>query len=105
MISSDREQITFERNQSLAASKTLSSFTLPAGDYEFPFLIPLTSDAAETITGVNHEYHSYKMQVVIERRFGNEFVVSRPIRVYRLFELETDHSWPGYSEVGVDFSL
>jgi hypothetical protein len=104
MTSNDRERITFERNQALAASKTLSSFTLPAGEYDFPFRILLASDTAETITGVNHEYHSYKVQGIIERHFGKDFVIARPLRVYRLSELETDHSWPGYSEVRVDFS-
>lgn len=105
MISNERRQITFERRQSLAASKTLNSFTLPAGNYEFPFKIHLGSTAAETITGVNHEYHSYQVQGVIERRFSKDFVVSQPIRVYKPLDFEANPSWPSFPEVGAGFIL
>ncbi|KAJ5122591.1 uncharacterized protein N7443_002694 [Penicillium atrosanguineum] len=98
LISNVRRQITFERRQPIAASKTLNSFTLPTGNYEFPFKICIGSSATETITGINHEYHSYKVQGVIERRFGKDFVVSQPIRVYKYLGLETNHPWPSFPE-------
>jgi len=105
MISNDREQITFEESQPLATSETPSSFTLSPGNHEFPFEIHLGNAATETVTGPDHEYHSYKVQGIINRRFGNRFVVSRPIRVYKLFDLEANYSWLSSPEVGTRFSL
>ncbi|KAJ5606661.1 hypothetical protein N7510_009442, partial [Penicillium lagena] len=98
LISNGREHITFERSQTLATSETPGSFTLSAGNYDFPFEIHLGSAAAETVTGPDHEYHTYKVQAIIERRFSNEFIISRPLRVYKVFELEVDRSWPSSTE-------
>ncbi|KAJ6120013.1 hypothetical protein N7523_004293, partial [Penicillium sp. IBT 18751x] len=97
MIANERRQLTFERRQSLVASKTLNSFTLPAGNYEFPFTIHLDSSMTETITGFHHDYHSYKVQGIIERRYGKEFVLSQPIRVYKAMVFETSLLWPSFS--------
>jgi hypothetical protein len=82
LVSKDREQRTFERHQMLASSKTLKAFQMPAGDYEFPFMIALPSGILDTVTGPNHEYHTYHVEAVIERRFWKDFTVSRPIRIY-----------------------
>lgn len=87
------------------ATSTHGSFTLPAGDYEYLIQIPLDRSAAETITGHNHEYHSYQVQVIIERGFGKDFVVSRPIRIYKDFELAANCSWPSSPVVRVTFFL
>ncbi|KAJ5598884.1 hypothetical protein N7510_000011 [Penicillium lagena] len=66
----------------LASSKTLDSFQMAAGDYEFPFTIPLSSNILETITGPNHEYHTYRVEAVLERRFRKDLIVSRPVKLY-----------------------
>ncbi|GES61641.1 hypothetical protein ATEIFO6365_0011030000 [Aspergillus terreus] len=55
------EEITFERKQALASSKKLSSFSLPAGDYQLPFEITLDGHLFETIVGPRHQYHSYEL--------------------------------------------
>ncbi|PLB43401.1 hypothetical protein P170DRAFT_514626 [Aspergillus steynii IBT 23096] len=81
--STSHEEVTFVRSQTLASSKKMASFILPAGKYEFPFDVPLDPNMHETIAGPNHEYHSYKVYGIIERRFYRNHVVSEPIRIYR----------------------
>ncbi|KAL5363177.1 hypothetical protein BJX96DRAFT_186630 [Aspergillus floccosus] len=76
------EEITFERKQTLASSKKLSSFSLPAGDYQFPFEISLDGSLFETIVGPRHQYHSYELYGIIERRLSRDIVVSQPVRIY-----------------------
>jgi hypothetical protein len=77
------EETTFERSQNLVFSKTLESFTMPAGDYEFPVEISLKDVHLETLTGPGHEYHTYKVEVVVERRMQWDWVVSEPLGIYR----------------------
>lgn len=80
--------------QALGSSKTLSPFQLSAGNYEFPFNFPLTCRMPDTVTGPEHIYHSYEVQVIIERRFRSDSVVSRPIRIYHLPCLEVEYWMP-----------
>lgn len=85
----------------------MASFILPAGQYEFPFDIPLDPNMHETITGPSHEYHSYKVHGVIERRLYRNQIVSEPIRVYRSAVAESSdilRSDPrvGYRGVGIE---
>ncbi|KAJ5974994.1 hypothetical protein N7481_008701 [Penicillium waksmanii] len=90
LIRNDRQLITSISHQSIGASKTLNSFQLPAGNYEFPFNIPLAGRILETVTGQRHMYHTYHVQAIVERRFKADSVVSRPIRVYRYPHLSTE---------------
>lgn len=92
--SESREQITFEREQPLAASKTLNAFQMPAGDHAFLFDIPLPSKILDTATGVNHQYHTYRVEAIIERRLKSDFVVSQPVRIYQVSDLETSYLRP-----------
>ncbi|KAL2849378.1 hypothetical protein BJX68DRAFT_267230 [Aspergillus pseudodeflectus] len=77
------EETTFERSQNLVFSKTLESFTMPAGNYEFPIEISLKDVHLETLTGPGHEYHTYKVEVVFERRMQWDWVMSEPLGIYR----------------------
>ncbi|KAI9370029.1 hypothetical protein BJX61DRAFT_549215 [Aspergillus egyptiacus] len=77
------EETTFKRTRDLASSKTLNAFTLPAGDYEFPFEISLPEILLESLTGPGHAYHTYTVDVVLERWLRQDLVVSRGIRIYR----------------------
>ncbi|RDW81425.1 uncharacterized protein DSM5745_04982 [Aspergillus mulundensis] len=43
-----REQVTFERSQTLASSKARKAFTIPKGDYEFLFDIPVLDARYDT---------------------------------------------------------
>jgi hypothetical protein len=90
----NREQITFEQEQALASSKTLTAFRMPAGDHAFLFNIPLPSKIFETITGPNHQYHAYRVHAIVERRLKSDFVVSQPIRIYQVSDLETSYLRP-----------
>lgn len=87
------EEITFERKQALASSKKLSSFSLPAGDYQLPFEITLDGHLFETIVGPRHQYHSYELYGIIERRLSRDIVVSHPVRIYNPVVLEMDDIW------------
>ncbi|KAL5000100.1 hypothetical protein BDV10DRAFT_183694 [Aspergillus recurvatus] len=78
-----REQVTFERSQTVASSKIRNLFTMPEGDYEFPFEIPLSGILYDTLTGPKHEYHAYRVEVLIERWMWPNLVVSRPLRIHR----------------------
>ncbi|KAL6238850.1 hypothetical protein BDW75DRAFT_251989 [Aspergillus navahoensis] len=78
-----REQVTFERSQIIASSKIRSLFTMSEGDYEFLFEIPLSGILYDTLTGPNHEYHAYRVEVLIDRWMWPNLVVSRPLRIHR----------------------
>ncbi|CAG8909909.1 unnamed protein product [Penicillium egyptiacum] len=110
--SDSREQITFEREQPLASSKTLSAFQMPAGEHAFLFDIPLPSKIFDTATGANHQYHTYRVEGVIERRLKSDFVVSQPVRIYQVSDLETSYSRPhcpltleGHSNENIQYCL
>ncbi|KAL2789352.1 hypothetical protein BJX66DRAFT_339345 [Aspergillus keveii] len=77
------EETTFERSQNLVFSKTLDYFTLPAGNYEFPIEISLKNAQLETLTGPGHEYHTYTVEVIVERRIQWDLVVSKPLMMYQ----------------------
>ncbi|KAJ5109614.1 hypothetical protein N7532_002259 [Penicillium argentinense] len=77
-----REILTLLSDHALGSSKTLNSFQLSAGNYEFPFSIPLPSAMTDTVTGPKHMYQMYYVQATIERRFRYNTVVSQPIRIY-----------------------
>jgi hypothetical protein len=77
------EETTFERSQNLVFSKTLDYFTLPAGNYEFPIEISLKDAQLETLTGPGHEYHTYTVEVIVERRIQWDLVASEPLMIYQ----------------------
>ncbi|KAJ5555683.1 hypothetical protein N7535_008117 [Penicillium sp. DV-2018c] len=89
-----RKQITFEQEQALASSKTLTAFRMPAGDHAFLFNIPLPSKIFSTITGPNHQYHTYSIDAIAERRLKQDLVVSQPVRIYQVSDLETSYLRP-----------
>lgn len=81
-MQNDRERITFLSEQSIGASKCLSSFQLSAGNYKFPFSLPLSARMLETVTCQRHTYHTYHVKAIVERRFRSNSTISRPIRLY-----------------------
>ncbi|KAL3463680.1 hypothetical protein BJX64DRAFT_256715 [Aspergillus heterothallicus] len=83
MPETHEETTTYERTQHLAFSKSLDVFTLPAGSYEFPLDLPLDKIPIETLTGPGHAYHTYTVEVVLQRRMARDITVSRPLRIYR----------------------
>ncbi|CRL24674.1 Arrestin-like, N-terminal [Penicillium camemberti] len=110
--SENREQITFEREQPLASSKTLTAFQMPAGDHAFLFDIPLPSKVFDTATGANHQYHTYRVEAIIERRLKSDFVISQPVRIYQVSDLETSYLRPhcpltleGHSDENIQYCL
>lgn len=91
MITEDREEITHEKEQTLASSKTTSSFQILAGYYEFLFDIPLPANIVETSTGPGHYYHTYQVDAVIERRYWKNNVISQPFSVYKFPDIDTGY--------------
>ncbi|KAJ5124857.1 uncharacterized protein N7515_008682 [Penicillium bovifimosum] len=67
---------------------------MPAGDHAFLFDIPLPSKILGTITGPNHQYHTYRVDAIVERRLKPDLVVSQPIRIYQVSDLETSYLRP-----------
>ncbi|KAJ5209985.1 hypothetical protein N7491_009796 [Penicillium cf. griseofulvum] len=107
-----RDQITFEREQPLASSKTMNVFQMPAGDHAFLFDIPLPSKVFDTVAGANNQYHTYCVEAIIERRFKSDFVVSQPVRIYQVSDLETSYLRPqcpltieGHSNENIQYVL
>ena len=92
--SENREQITLERVQPLASSKTLNTFQMPAGEHAFLFDIPLPSKVFDTACGAKHQYHTYRVDAIIERRLKSDFVVSQPVRIYQVSDLEISYLRP-----------
>lgn len=88
MITEDRELITYKEEQGLVSSKTHSSFQIPAGKYEFLFDIPIPSDLFETSVGPDHNYHTYQIEAIVERRVWRDIVVSQVLSIYKLPEVE-----------------
>jgi hypothetical protein len=62
----------------LASSKTLQSFEMPAGNYEFSFGIPLPCEMMDTVTSIRNIYHSYKVQIILSRRFKATLLFRSP---------------------------
>ncbi|KAF7624846.1 hypothetical protein AFLA_001726 [Aspergillus flavus NRRL3357] len=87
------EENTFAATQPLASSHQQNPFSLPAGDYEFPFSIPLNRNMLETIPGPETNYHSYQVHAMIERRLNRNIVVSEPLRIYKRFSVEESLNW------------
>ncbi|RAL16606.1 uncharacterized protein BO97DRAFT_420908 [Aspergillus homomorphus CBS 101889] len=111
MVTEDRELITYKEEQVLASSRTQSSFQVPAGDYEFLFDIPLPSDLYETSIGPEHNYHTYQLGAIIERRYRRDIVVSQALSIYRLPDMDPSHLYAdspltigGESEQGIEHS-
>ncbi|KAJ6181363.1 hypothetical protein N7485_000005 [Penicillium canescens] len=90
----NREQITFDKDQALASSRTLNAFRMPAGDHTFLFDILLPSKIFETVTGPKHQYHTYRVEAVVERLLKADFVVSQPIRIYQIPDFESSYLRP-----------
>lgn len=67
---------------------------MPAGDHAFLFDIPLPSKVFDTVTSANHQYHTYCVEAIIERRFKSDFVVSQPVRIYQVSDLVTSYLRP-----------
>ncbi|KAB8230844.1 uncharacterized protein BDW43DRAFT_284119 [Aspergillus alliaceus] len=89
MIADDRECLTFSKSQTLASSKTLDSFRLPAGTYEFVFSIPLATEMFETVTGPSNN-HTYQVDAIVEHRYWRNTVISQPVRIYNVPDLEAN---------------
>lgn len=89
----NREQLTFEKHQALASSKT-NAFRMPPGDHAFLFDIPLPCKILETVTGPKHQYHTYRVEIVIERRLKNDLVISQPVRIYQISDFNTSYLRP-----------
>ncbi|KAI9929307.1 hypothetical protein ASPWEDRAFT_184195 [Aspergillus wentii DTO 134E9] len=96
------EAVTLQLQHQLAASRTLSSFRLPAGKYQFPFEIPVSKYGLETLTGPSHEYHTYQVDGIIERKFSKDAIVSQPVRIYRSFDLEEMERWQYSSPCSIE---
>lgn len=94
MGSENREVTTFEREQALASSRTLNAFRIPAGEHAFFFDIPIPNKIFETVAGAGHQYHTYRVDAVIERRLKSDFVVSQPVRIYQVSDLATSYLRP-----------
>lgn len=82
-MSEDARQITYVRDQHLAWSTKLSSFAVDAGTYEFLFNIPLEGALLETITGPKHQYHTYQVEAIVERKYMSDLHMAQPLRVYK----------------------
>ena len=52
-----------------------------------------------SVSGPGHNYLSYKVQVIIGRRFKPDLIVSRPIRIYNRPASEIDYLCPYSSKV------
>ncbi|KAJ5338003.1 hypothetical protein N7452_004731 [Penicillium brevicompactum] len=105
-----REQVTFDHNQALASSKT--NFRMPPGDHAFLFDIPLPCKLLETVTGPKHQYHTYRVDVVIERRLKSDLVISHPVRIYQISDFNTSYMRPsspltleGHTDNGVQYCV
>ncbi|KKK13224.1 hypothetical protein ARAM_000555 [Aspergillus rambellii] len=61
----------------------MNFFMMPAGDYEFPFNIPLDEHTIETIRGPSQNQHTYQVHGIVERRLGKDIIVSEPIGIYK----------------------
>ncbi|KAJ5184183.1 hypothetical protein N7492_001799 [Penicillium capsulatum] len=96
--------LTFEEEHMLASSKRLASFRVPAGVYEFPFTFPVPDCLLETITGAEHEYHSYQLQGVVERRVKRVVIVSQQIRIYRSPSFGSLDAFPWFPVIVEGFS-
>ena len=91
LIQSGRQYTTSISEQPIGSSKKLNPFQLPPGDYEFPFNIPLSGRMLETITGLQHSYHTYQVQAIIERRFRGNTIISQDLRIYQTPDLYVSH--------------
>jgi hypothetical protein len=88
-LGASREQVTFERSQTIAYSKMREFFTMSKGDYGFLFEIPLSGALYDTLTGPKHEYHAYRVEVSVDRWMWPNLVISQPLRVHRYPMLST----------------
>ncbi|KAL4778549.1 hypothetical protein BJX76DRAFT_366178 [Aspergillus varians] len=104
-LTEDHEQLTFDRRQTLAFSKTLGSFTMPAGAYEFPFQISLERVIFDTLTGPNHEYQTYRVEATMERSMWRDIVVSQPVSIYRYPRVDIGRGLPKSIEGTVNQAL
>lgn len=94
MTTKDREHSTQVQKLELVSSKTHGSFKVPAGNYEFPFEIPLPKILLETVTGPGHNYRTYRIDVIVERTYWKDTIVSQPLRIYNAPDME----WNGLED-------
>ncbi|CAG7930963.1 unnamed protein product [Penicillium olsonii] len=106
----NREQITFDQQQALASSKT--NFRMPSGDHAFLFDIPLPCKLLDTVTGPKHQFHTYQVEVVIERRLKSDLVISQPIRIYHVSDFNSSYqrqfcplTLEGHTDKGVQYCV
>ncbi|KAL4876543.1 hypothetical protein BJY04DRAFT_199861 [Aspergillus karnatakaensis] len=107
-----REEITLDETQNLAHTKSIQAIRLPEGDYEFAFAIALPRVALDTLVGPGHEYHSYAVEVVIQRSgfLKRDLVVSENLRIYKLHGPERSmgrgsQAVEGYSDKGMQYHI
>lgn len=76
---------------------------LPAGDYDFPFEIPLREILLETVTGPGHNYRTYRLDAIVERTYWKDTIVSQPLRIYNAPDTEWNdiNSWYPLVCVGI----
>ncbi|CAG8926298.1 unnamed protein product [Penicillium salamii] len=106
----NREQLTFDQHQALASSKT--NFRMPPGDHSFLFDIPLPCKLLETVTGPKHQFHTYRVDVILERRLKSDLVVSQPIRIYHISDFNSSYLRPycpltleGHTDKGIQYCV
>ncbi|KAJ5677370.1 uncharacterized protein N7477_003003 [Penicillium maclennaniae] len=94
LVSEAARHCTFEQEQPIASSRCRRSFPMAAGDYKYPFSIPLPADISDSSLGPN-KYHTYKVEAVIKRPYLKDIVISQPVQIYKFnSELENPDSIP-----------
>lgn len=72
---------------------------MAAGNYTYPFSIPLPADISDSSLGPN-KYHTYQIDAVIKRPYLKDIVISQPLQIYKFSsELENPDSIPYVSPV------
>jgi hypothetical protein len=72
---------------------------MAAGNYKFPFSIPLPADISDSSFGPK-KYHTYQVDAVIKRPYLKDIEISQPLQIYKFSsELESPESIPYISPV------
>ncbi|KAJ5147636.1 hypothetical protein N7526_000988 [Penicillium atrosanguineum] len=94
LVTERAQHRTFELEQPIASSRGRRSFSMAAGNYKFPFSIPLPADISDSSFGPN-KYHTYQVDAVINRPYLKDIVISQPLQIYKYSsELENPDSIP-----------
>ncbi|KAJ5291304.1 hypothetical protein N7478_000555 [Penicillium angulare] len=93
LIRNDREVITFDVTKSLAISETGKPFKLQRGSHSFRFEIFIDKPLFETVDGLDSASHSYQVHGIIERPWGNQQIITKPLIIYGNYENDQYLSW------------